>query len=163
MTKQSTNKRAVLAALLALVLALVLALSAGAALAATIVCDGGRCEGTGQDDQITGSEVRDIIIAKAGNDNPVAPGVGNDEVCLGSGDDFVPEFSGAGDDVIQGGRGGDIIGAGAGKDEVHGGRGGDSLFTIGDGEADTLDCGPGFDQYQADPFDEVTNCEAIAG
>jgi Ca2+-binding RTX toxin-like protein len=138
MTKQSTNNRAVLAALLALVLALVLALSAGAAVAATIVCDGGRGEGTGQDDQITGSEGPDVILARAGDDTVEG---------------------GGGDDTFSGGRGGDIIGAGAGKDEVRGGRGSDRLFTAGDGEADTLNCGAGFDEFDADSVDEAVNCE----
>jgi Ca2+-binding RTX toxin-like protein len=138
MTTQSTNKRAVLAALFALVLALLLALSAGAALGGTTVFAGGPCEGTGQDDQIFGSEGPDVILARAGDDTVEG---------------------GGGDDEFSGGRGNDTINAGEGKDQVRSGRGSDRLFTAGDGEADTLNCGAGFDEFDADSVDEAVNCE----
>jgi Ca2+-binding RTX toxin-like protein len=132
------GKRVRRATLATVVGALLMALSAGAALAATIVCGGGLCEGTEQSDRIVGSGERDVILAGAGNDTVE---------------------DGGGDDEFYGGRGNDTINAGEGKDLVRGGRGSDRLLTAGDGEEDTLYCGPGFDEFDADSIDEAIGCE----
>ncbi len=56
-----------------------LLVAAGVAVAATVTCTGGLCEGTKNPDQITGSPLDDYIVAKAGAD-AVDAGAGDDVV-----------------------------------------------------------------------------------
>jgi hypothetical protein len=81
---------------------------------------------------------------------------------------------GAGDDVIDAGYGSDVITPGPGRDTVlaDGGPGacdridcplpqGNDTIHARDGEQDTIDCGPGTDRVEADPFDILANCEIV--
>ena len=79
---------------------------AGVALAAVITCTGGRCEGTNEDDVITGTDQRDRIFALAGFDDV---------------------FAGAGEDELNGGSGGDDLGGDDNNDTYFGGNGNDQL------------------------------------
>ena len=120
---------------------------------ADILAQGFTIDGTEGDDVdasfIEGTEVRDLINAKGGNDVVVARG-GADEILGGAGDDDID--AGEGDDVVDGGdgadsieaRGGnDVVTAGDGNDVVFGGAGDDEL--TGGGGADTLAGGHGAD------------------
>ncbi len=64
----------------------------------------------------------------------------------------------AGADCVHGGGGNDVLRGGAGEDELHGGPGSDVVLAA-DGEADTVDCGPGADTVTADAGDQLTGCE----
>jgi hypothetical protein len=91
--------------LMAVMAAAVLVVS-GVAYALSVQCDGagdqdpapGLCQGTNQNDRITGSQERDEILALGGLDVVTARG---------------------GDDFVDGGRG---------RDDISGGLGGDGLF-----------------------------------
>lgn len=82
---------------------------AGMALAAVIACTGGRCEGTNDPDEITGSDLRDRIFALDGQDRV---------------------FAGAGEDDLNGGNGGDILSGQTENDTYFGGRGDDDLSEL---------------------------------
>lgn len=75
---------------------------------------------------LLGTNSRDVICAKAGNDNVVARG-GRDLVRAGRGDDRVEGNEGA--DVIKGNRGADVLEGNLGKDRVKGGPGNDRVVT----------------------------------
>ena len=66
------NKRALRCA--AALMGVVALVFAAVALADEITCDGGKCNGTQFDDTITGSNKKDGIKAKAGNDEVYAGG-----------------------------------------------------------------------------------------
>lgn len=67
-----------------------------------------------------------------------------------------------GADLIRGWQGRDTLYGGRGVDSLLGGTGRDRLFA-GDGEADTVDCGPGVDRAFVDAADVVArNCERVA-
>jgi Ca2+-binding RTX toxin-like protein len=85
---------------------------------------------------------------------------------------------GAGDDNLNGGNGDDTITGGPGKDTIVGDATAGGCYVIGylgtckapwgndtinavDGEADSVDCGPGQDTANVDAIDTVTNCETI--
>lgn len=77
------------------------------------------------DDQLTGTNGRDIIF---GND-------GNDVLVAGGGADMI--FGGTGDDTILGEGGDDILEGGAGRDTIIGGAG-DDTFVASAGDGDDL-------------------------
>ena len=91
----------------------------GFAYALSVQCDGtgdknpdpGECRGTDQNDVITGTALRDQILALGGLD----------VVNARSGEDSVD--GGRGRDDISGGLGGDGLQGGAGPDDIQGGRG----------------------------------------
>jgi Ca2+-binding RTX toxin-like protein len=91
--------------LLVACLALTLAVAASA-LAAVIDCTGGRCQGTNNPDEITGSELRDRIFVLEGADEVQAK-AGEDELNGGDGGDGL--FGESDDDTYFGGRGEDTI------------------------------------------------------
>ena len=68
-------------------------------------------------------------------------------------------------DVIHAYGGNDLVSALEGRDEVHGGYGDDHLISQdlnsgGIGQRDVVDCGPGYDTFEADYEDRVLdNCE----
>ena len=129
--------------------------------------------GTSAPDELTGTEGRDVIIGRAGDDmidslggpDLVCGGLGWDFIETGRGDDRVKgEF---GDEVVFGGAGNDYVDTGAGEvealfggpgaDEMHGGPGDfDSL--IGGSGNDVLDGGPGLDT--AEYWDSDAGIEA---
>lgn len=110
------------------VMALALTMAAGVAYAATITCDGGDCNGTTEDDTITGSVNRDEIDARAGDDF-VNARAGFDRV-----------FGQAGVDELYGGGNGDFVGGGPGRDTVVGGSGEDGMYGAdGDDRIDAAD------------------------
>ena len=149
---------------------------AGVALADIITCDGGRCEGTNRNDEITGSDLRDRIFALGGFDEVFA-GAGEDDLNGGSsadnldgqadndtyigggGNDFLTEVyygSGTGDDEMNGGGGVDYMEGGLGNDILRGQEGDDNsigaLFPsmYGNGGDDELYGGPGEDGLEGD-------------
>jgi Ca2+-binding RTX toxin-like protein len=86
-------------------------------------------------------------------------GTGNDTLLGGDGDDRLR--GGLGDDVLHGQDGNDRLRGGRGRDTVYG-EAGDDRLVVRDGEADVVDCGPGFDRVRADPMDVVdTSCEVV--
>ena len=95
--------------------AVALLVLATVAYAASVTCDGGRCEGTDEADQITGSFGPDTIFADAGFD----------DVGAKPGHDFVQGAEG--EDTIKGGRGEDTLRGNSGSDVVNGGRVDDNL------------------------------------
>ena len=92
----------------------------------------------------------------------------SDSLRAGTGGSIICGF--AGDDVIVGGAGHDVVYASDGNDMLDGGPASDWLFGAGgddtvharDGDADTVDCGPGNDAVLADPVDAVSpSCERV--
>ncbi len=87
---------------------------------------------TGNDNNLTGTDLADYIYGNLGND--IAKGLGgNDRIIGAEGNDTL--YGGAGDDEIHGGRG-DIQLSGDDSDEIHGGDGNDVIY--GEGGSDTL-------------------------
>jgi Ca2+-binding RTX toxin-like protein len=122
--------------LLALV-AVVLAVGSGAAMAATIACDGGDCFGTNRADSIFGTDRHDAIFAKKGADFVVGR-ESADDLNGQDGDDDV--FGGRGDDWVKGGRHDDSVKGDLGNDRINGGSGHNTL-RAGDGMRDLIVCG----------------------
>lgn len=98
-------------------------------------------EGTRGVDRLFGTNLADIIEAKAGNDflyglggNDIMDGdAGNDRIDGGSGNDTIE--GGLGADIILGGSGNDIISGDEGNDFMNGGLGDDRfVFDSGDGD-----------------------------
>jgi Ca2+-binding RTX toxin-like protein len=86
---------------------LLLAFAAGVALARTVTCTGGPCEGTNREDTITGSPQNDTIIAKRGGDTVISNQRGADTVRGGRGGDSINLNDTAGDDFVDCGMGRD--------------------------------------------------------
>lgn len=144
--------------------------------------------GTAGDDRIRGTVRADVIDGSTGNDQ-INARRGKDTVTGGEGNDLLR--GGWGADRQFGGPGNDTIYAGLGRDEswgedgddtlwalaradVHGkrdangdvlhGGNGDDTFRTRDGEADTIDCGPGVDTVHADFKDVLADpaeCEVV--
>lgn len=120
-------------------------------------------------------------VPPAPRDDDVAYGGGRDDtIMLGSGADRV--YGGRGDDVIYGQSGNDSLHGGLGQDalvgsfgfdRIFGGRGSDRLFSgrtpqytpayalpqaVDDGR-DRVDCGPGRDTGEVNPWDRRFRCE----
>jgi len=117
-------------------------------------------------DVLTGSQGGDVLIGNGGNDtfdggaghDLIRGGPGADTMKGGSGDDV---FSGDdGDDVLYGGSGNDDLDGGAGVDEYHGNLGDDVFYNL-DGVAESVDCGEGIDDPEADALDTFIGCENI--
>ena len=125
---------------------LMVALSAGAAFAALV-------EGNNGDNGLLGTPRADIIHAYGGKDL-VSALEGRDEV-----------HGGYGADTLYGNRYADTIFGGYGTDDLYGGYGDDHLISrdlnsSGIGMRDVVDCGPGYDTFEADYEDRVLdNCE----
>jgi Ca2+-binding RTX toxin-like protein len=176
------NGRTKLFGLLTAMGLLLLVLAAGVALAQPepppITCTGGVCQGTQGPDLIFGTNDDDLIVAKGGTDGANGQG-GNDHVLGGPGNDSPgsspsghdPRYhleGGAGDDTVSGGPGidsvmdrfGPLLGFPADTDRLFGGPDNDFLNGLDRDGLDHLDCGPGEDEYAADPGDTVRdNCE----
>lgn len=91
-------------------------------------------EGTSGDDDITGTDLNELILGHGGDDD-LDGGGGADSIAGGDGDDLI--VGGSGDDTLSGQGGVDTIMGGSGNDfvyvhdlftdEVHGGSGHDTL------------------------------------
>ena len=66
---------------------MLIAFASGVAIARTITCTGGLCEGTNHEDEMTGSTTDDTIIARMGNDDVESFYGGNDTLKGGRGND----------------------------------------------------------------------------
>jgi Ca2+-binding RTX toxin-like protein len=135
---------------------------ATAALTAATAAMAARVIGDASANVLTGTEQRDHIRARAGDDTVnalagadfVRAGYGNDTVDGGDGWDLLR--GGRGDDVQSGGRGADLIFAGRGTDRTDGGDGPDRLWAlarkdvaaIGDPNGDELSGGRGRDRFK---------------
>ena len=140
--------------------------------------------GSGGDDELVGTEARDLVNGNDGDDLILGLG-GNDDLDGGSGDDELRGGEGrdrlfgrfgddaihgeGGNDELEGGRGEDTLDGGPGNDKLNGGfdpdvlRGGsgnDHLIAVGGG-IDVVDCGPGRDRADVDRNDVVRNCEDV--
>jgi Ca2+-binding RTX toxin-like protein len=156
---------------------------AAAAYAATITCDGGRCEGTNEPDQITGSKQPDVIYARGASDRVEAE-AGHDWVAGEEGVDFLR--GGTGSDTLHGNKRADFLRGGRGDDHLYGdndplaGRPGIEIILdfeerdsdvayggIGDEEIhvddddgnDYVNCGPDGGEAFTDRGDVVENCD----
>jgi hypothetical protein len=83
-------------------------------------------------------------------------GPGNDRLGGGPAGDVLS--GGPGADGMDGSDGDDRIDPGPGEDSVTD-SGGDDQVTARDGDTDHVDCGPGTDTGDFDPFDVATGCE----
>jgi Ca2+-binding RTX toxin-like protein len=111
---------------------------------------------TDGDDQLTGTDLADYILASLGKDF-VAAGAGNDEIHGGADDDRLyggndddTLYGDDGNDTLVGEQGNDVLYGGAGNDSFYGGGNDDQIFgeagddyLCGDGGNDTLDGGDG--------------------
>jgi Ca2+-binding RTX toxin-like protein len=157
-----------------------LALVAAGGTALAFDCGAGSCWGTPGDDLMIGTAADQGLHGRGGDD--LIRGLeGNDSLTGDAGDDAV--FGGPGNDSVQGNRGHDRVEGGGGDDKVNGGAGSDrvvgnkgddrllgdgghdhvdgqDLGPAGIGGSDVLDCGRGFDTFEADFDDTVMpNCE----
>jgi hypothetical protein len=112
---------------------------------------------SGGNDKIVGGDGDDYVRAGPGNDT-IEGGNGNDRLYSEAGDDTVD--GGAGDDFVGGEEGNDTLRGGEGNDIVAGGHSSEVLASSStvDTGVDSLECGPGEDTAQANPWDTVTNC-----
>jgi Ca2+-binding RTX toxin-like protein len=82
--------------------------------------------------------------------------------------------AGAGDDWVEAGYGDDTIDAGPGRDTINADAGsgacnflvcrlphGNDTIEARDGQADSIECGPGTDVARVDAIDTVSNCETV--
>jgi Ca2+-binding RTX toxin-like protein len=139
---------------------LALVLVGGVALADNIICTPNtRCDGTPQDDFITGTNDLDVIDALAGDDVVNAED-GADIVDTGDGEDFVD--GAGGDDLIEGGKGADNLLGAEDEDQVFGAGGPDFIDLAGADTAGSEDRGfggPGNDTIDAfDGNKDEVNC-----
>jgi Ca2+-binding RTX toxin-like protein len=114
---------------LAVLMCLLLALGAGVAYAADIQCPGNLCQGTPEDDTLTGTSRPDQIYGRGGDDTI---------------------FGLADTDTLLGNRGNDTLNGGAGQDTLRGSSGDDDLTggpdeTQGPRLTDEYFCGAGTD------------------
>jgi Ca2+-binding RTX toxin-like protein len=100
--------------------------------------DGAILFGGGGNDQIFGTEVRDILLGGNGDDH-IEGGDGADLLVGGQDDDTI--LGGEGDDVIAGSSGNDTLDGGAGRDTISGGGGDDLIFGGAGGDFLTGDSG----------------------
>jgi Ca2+-binding RTX toxin-like protein len=119
--------------------------------------------GTGKRDEVFGRDSRDVLIGFDGWDRLYGE-EGND-VLVGRTATTVLWGSGL-DDTLDGGRGNDLLRPGFGRDVVDAGPGNDVVWAgESDGDLDSIDCGPGFDQVvysrrNSLRRDRAFNCES---
>ncbi len=111
------------------------------------------------DDHIFGGGGRDTLLGGAGDDH-IDGGEGNDLLLGGSGDDTMLGgegddllIAGSGDDVVEGGAGDDLIIGGSGENRLGGGDGED--FIVGGRGAEMIFGGAGADRILAGAGDDV--------
>jgi Ca2+-binding RTX toxin-like protein len=127
--------------------------------------------GTRGDDTLTGTEKRDLILARTGNDTVSGKGGldflfgqrGSDTLNADDGPDRL--WGGSDNDLLNGGSGPDWLWGGAGADQLFGDEGNDRLFAAADdGAVDMLDCGEHADDRDRAvlrPGDTAVNCERV--
>jgi len=139
-------------------------------------------QGNAGDDTLTGGQGRDELTGQADNDTVTYAGVASpvtvdldgstyDDGAENEGDtvgaDVENVTGGAGPDkitgndqqnVLIGAQGDDTIDGGANNDTLIGASGSDSLHSK-DGVLDVVDCGIDADTLDADPVDQLTDCE----
>jgi Ca2+-binding RTX toxin-like protein len=120
--------------------------------------------GTSKRDDVFGRDGRDVLIGFDGWDR-LHGEQGNDILV---GEDGNDSLWGSGlDDTLDGGRGNDVLRPGFGRDVVDAGPGNDVVWAgESDGDLDSIDCGPGFDQvvYSSRNSlrrDRVFGCESV--
>ncbi len=133
-------------------------LSAGVALAANVVCEGGDCRGTSKADTLTGTNKVDTMYGRGGLDTMYG-NYGADTM-----------YGGDNADNMLGGYGDDAIYGGPGVDTIEGEAGADSVFAA-DGQRDSISCGIGNDRAVIDEADlnranfedfvRLTSCEEV--
>jgi Ca2+-binding RTX toxin-like protein len=97
------------------------------------------------------------VLIRGGRAEAGAMSGGSDPDILG----FAPDYEGFGGPwTLDGGGLYDWIHGSPGPDAVLGGAGNDEIWVFG-GDADVVDCGPGFDEVNADATDTVVNCERV--
>lgn len=106
---------------------------------------------------LTGGGGFDVLI-RGGRAEAGAMSGGNDPDIIG----FAPDYEGLGATwTLDGGGLYDWIHGSPGPDTVLGGDGNDEIWVFG-GDTDTVDCGTGFDEVNADESDVVAaNCERV--
>lgn len=163
-------------------MAMAIMLAAGGAMAATIVAGNAdnNFSGTADDDYLDGAGGNDRIQGMAGNDE-LRGGDGADRLFGGDeaqnylqGNDTI--YGQLGNDEVVGGDGVDILNGGPGNDTIFDGPGNDTAddrMVGGDGDdnmqstnlpaaKDTVSCGSGIDEVQADALDAVAaDCENV--
>ena len=104
-------------------------------------------------------EREDSALVTAAVPASVLGGPGADKLTAGPlGDEVAGD---EGDDALDGGAGDDLLDGGPGADSIVGGPGADTLLAR-DGIADSISCGDGADQVDADTLDQVDpSCEAV--
>jgi Ca2+-binding RTX toxin-like protein len=166
------------ATILLAVMGLAVLLSAGAALAASVRCDGGVCRGTAKSDTMRGSQKTDRMYGGGGfdimygyRDNDVMlGGTGFDTMDGGYGSDRM--YGQTQNDTMRGGPAHDRMYGGPGRDALYGENGADYIVAAGDRETDSISCGLGSDTAVIDAvadmtratlieFIEVTSCERV--
>jgi len=124
-------------------------LAGGTVLAKDIICTSGHCVGTERADTMQGASGNDELARRRGNN-----AIFGDR-----------EGAPAGNDLLRGGPGNDLISDGSqivDTDTVFGGKGDDRIdVKEEDASVDVVDCGPGTDTVFADPSDQLTNCEIV--
>ncbi len=160
------------ALLLATAILCLAALAGGAVVGAKLI------KGSAADKTLRGTKKRDVIkggtgseyiYARAGKDK-VKSRPGNDDAYGGPGKDRV--FGGAGDDVVAGGPGKDVLDGGPGRDYFNStaeglpidgaGAAGNDTIRARDGQADVINCGPGYDIAFVDRVEDgVYDCEEV--
>jgi Ca2+-binding RTX toxin-like protein len=134
----------------------VVSLVTGTALAMTVRCSGGECNGTEEADRIFGSASEEIINAGDGSDEVF--GRGRRDVIRGElGKDEI--YGQSGNDGLKGSAGADKVFGGPGYDIVRGG----THAQVDDGARDILDCGEGdMDTvYYTPDEDVISHCEIL--
>jgi hypothetical protein len=123
--------------------------------------------------RIVGSDSPEYVkLHQVGGDGELIGNGGDDELRAGDGADRID--GGAGADKLDGGFGDDTIAGGPGRDAISADlAGGDcgplwckypygnDVVDARDGEADTVDCGPGEDRVTADANDVLSGCESV--
>jgi hypothetical protein len=62
---------------------------------------------------------------------------------------------------MDGGPGDDYLEDNIDANTFVGGEGNDHIEAANNGVRDTIDCGPGYDRADVEPFDAVTGCEDV--
>jgi Ca2+-binding RTX toxin-like protein len=119
------------------------------------------------------ADVIEIWANQGGGASTVRSLGGDDRVTGGNHEETLD--GGPGADRLEGGFGPDSITGGPGRDTIYGDRTGEQcgifescvvpfgndVIDARDGEADTIDCGPGEDRAVVDATDVVSGCEAV--